>query len=469
MVIGSGSRPPSPAAAADVADDAPQVVPAAGGIRLETVLRHATDAVVLCDAEGRVLDGNDAADVALGAPCSSAEIAGVPLRDLLPDEVGDELALAYERLRAGEEITTVVVTTAGAVVRLHVGAVVHHDRLEGAVVVWRPGANGRLRPASRALGPAEELRRGIADQQLRLHYQPIVELAGARPVATEALVRWQHPHRGLIGPGQFISLAERAGLVVDLGAWVLREACRTAAAWVAETEPPLRVTVNLSAHQLKGDALVTSLREAMEETGCPPESLVLEVTETAVMADLGAAVRTLTALKDLGVGLAIDDFGTGYSSLLYLKKFPVDSIKIDRSFVAGLGRDPDDTAIVAATVALAHSVDVRCVAEGVETVEHLDLLRGMGCDFAQGFLFSQPLDLGQLQQWFDVHLPAQRQTVEAVSIGALPTAVRELLQEGASLHTIAAALNARGSRTGRGTRWSARTVARLIAHLDRDD
>ncbi|HWH29895.1 MAG TPA: EAL domain-containing protein [Mycobacteriales bacterium] len=463
MRSGSG-RPSSASATAP-----PEVVAAPGGIRLETVLRHASDAVVLCDADGRVLDGNDAADDALGARCRSPEVVGVPLADLLPEEVRGELTAAYERLRAGEEITTVVVASAGAVVRLHVGGVLHHDRLEGMVVVWRPGANGRLRPASRALGPAEELRRGVAEQQLRLHYQPIVELVGARPVATEALVRWQHPHRGLIGPGQFIGLAERAGLVVDLGAWVLREACRTAAAWLADTEPPLRVTVNLSAHQLRGDGLVTSLRQAMAETGCPAESLVLEVTETAVMADLAAAVRTLAELKELGVGLAIDDFGTGYSSLLYLKKFPVDSIKIDRTFVAGLGRDPDDTAIVAATVALAHSVDVRCVAEGVETVEHLDLLRGMGCDFAQGYLFSQPLDLASLREWFEVHLPAERPTVGAVAIGTLPAAVRDLLREGASLHTIAAALNGQGSRTARGTRWSARTVARLIAHLDSGD
>jgi hypothetical protein len=173
------------------------------------------------------------------------------------------------------------------------------------------------------------------------------------------------------------------------------------------------------------------------------------------------AVATLGAVKDLGVGLAIDDFGTGYSSLLYLKHFPVDSIKIDRSFVGGLGREADDTAIVAATVSLAHSVDVACVAEGVETVEHLDLLRDMGCDFAQGFLFSHPLPPADLPDWLELRRPAQ--TAVASSDQPLPPAVQALLAEGASLHTIAAALNAQGSRTDRGTRWGARSVAHLIA------
>jgi EAL domain-containing protein (putative c-di-GMP-specific phosphodiesterase class I) len=422
--------------------------------RLEAVLRHCSDAVVLLDAEARVTEWNRAAAVALGVD----DPAGQRLADLLPDDVRTDVDAAWRRLQAGEQLASV----AGSALRLQLGAVVHQGRLEGAAALWRAAPP---RAPAGGLALTEDLRRGIAEGELRLHYQPIVELTSARPVATEALVRWQHPLRGLVGPQHFIEFAERTGQVVPLGDWVLGEACRTAAGWVDSPlgpDRPLRVSVNLSGRQLQGDHLVTVLTEALDATGCPPGQLVLEVTETAVMADLSAAVRTLTALKDLGVGLAIDDFGTGYSSLLYLKHFPVDTIKIDRSFVAGLGRDADDTAIVAATVSLAHSVDVSCVAEGVETVEHLDLLRGMGCDFAQGFLFSRPLELAALDEWCAAHRRDAAEGPRRV-VDALPPAVTELLGQGASLHTIAAALNALGSRTERGTRWGARSVAHLIA------
>jgi EAL domain-containing protein (putative c-di-GMP-specific phosphodiesterase class I) len=433
------------------------------GWRLETVLRHCADAVALLDVDGRVVDWNEAAQRAFEQWGSEGRPEGRRLSDLLPGEARSEAASAWHLLQSGLELATATTTVGGQPFRLHLGGVAHHGRLQGVVAAWR-SVDPSERSADVAAGLAEDLRRGIAAGELRLHYQPIVELASARPVATEALVRWQHPQRGLLPPAQFIDFAERTGLVVGLGSWVLHSACRQAAAWDRTSATHIRpgyITVNLSARQLRGPELLGTLRDALDVTGCPPGRIVLEVTETAVMADLGAAVQTLTAVKDLGVGLAIDDFGTGYSSLLYLKHFPVDTIKVDRSFVAGLGREDDDTAIVAATVSLAHSVDVRCVAEGVETVEHLDLLRGMGCDYAQGFLFSRPLDQPDVEEWFDSHGGGSSDA--PLRSEALPQAVVSLLGEGASLHTIAAALNSQGGRTPKGTRWNARSVAHLIA------
>jgi EAL domain-containing protein (putative c-di-GMP-specific phosphodiesterase class I) len=428
------------------------------------LLRHCTGAVAVTDAQGRVTAWSPSVAAAArpGAPCPT-------IGDLLPIALRPVVEAAWPALAADAPVAPVVVDTAQGRLQLELEALRTPAGFAGVVASWGSAPDDVVHPREAdAGGVVGQLRRGIEDGELRLHYQPIVELTAARPIASEALVRWQHPHRGLVGPAEFIDVAERSGLVVPLGDWVLREACRTAAAWGADEEDderPVRVTVNLSARQLSDGSLVDSLRASLDETGCPAERLVFEVTETAVMSDLSTAVRTLTALKDLGVGLAIDDFGTGYSSLLYLKHFPVDSIKIDRSFVAGLGREADDSAIVAATISLAHSVDVRCVAEGVETVEHLDLLRAMGCDYAQGFLFSRPLELADLRDWFDAHLvPRGPSPRPAHSSPAIATVVTEMLASGASLHTIAAALNARGSRTDKGTRWSSRSIAHLVAH-----
>jgi EAL domain-containing protein (putative c-di-GMP-specific phosphodiesterase class I) len=387
------------------------------------------------------------------------------VRDALPESLHGRLGDVWSDLLSGAPVTL----AAGVDdVDADLAAVRHLGHVEAVVVRLRQssrhddassGADATAGGAGDLL--SADLRAALLHGDLRVHYQPIVALDDARPVGSEALVRWQHPHRGLVGPVDFIEMAERSGLVVPVGAWVLHEACRTAAA-DDDMRRPLTVTVNLSARQLADPSLFATVRGALDETGCPPERLVFEVTETAVMADLAATVATLTALKAIGVGLAIDDFGTGYSSLLYLKHFPVDAIKIDRTFVAGMGRDPDDTAIVAATISLAHAVNVRCVAEGVETVEHLDLLRRMECDYAQGFLFSRPLELQALRTWFDTHLPRRQHDAVTAVPEPIATPVRELLERGASLHTIAAALNASGSRTAKGTRWTSRTVAHVI-------
>ena len=249
----------------------------------------------------------------------------------------------------------------------------------------RPAGWTILAGSAGGAAPAPELRRALDQRELRLHYQPVLGLEDGAVDGVEALVRWQHPERGLLPPSQFIPLAEATGLVIELGTWALHTACEAAARWQAAGRP-LSVGVNLSPRQVAVPGFEEVVRRVLDGTGAAPERLVLEVTESALM-DSVTALDTLQALHALGVQLALDDFGTGYSSFTYLKRFPVDALKIDRSFVAGLGRDADDEAIVASVVSLGRSVGKSVVAEGVETPGQLRTLRRLGVDRAQGFLW----------------------------------------------------------------------------------
>jgi predicted signal transduction protein with EAL and GGDEF domain len=236
------------------------------------------------------------------------------------------------------------------------------------------------------------LRHALAREELRLAYQPEVSLATGSIVAVEALLRWDHPEHGLVSPAKFIPIAEQSGLIVPIGAWVVREACRTAAGWRRETGiEDLTIAVNLSPRQLGAVDLVDTVREALEEADLPPSSLCLEVTETALMSDMDTALAALGRLKALGVRLAVDDFGIGYSSLMHLKRLlPVDVLKIDKSFVDGVIERPADRAIVEAVVSLAGALGVEAIAEGVESAGQADVLRALHCGFAQGFHFARP-------------------------------------------------------------------------------
>lgn len=238
-----------------------------------------------------------------------------------------------------------------------------------------------------------DLRRAIERGEFRVHYQPEVSLKTGEVVGFEALVRWEHPEQGLISPARFIPVAEETGMIVPIGRWVLEEACRQAKEWREQRPngPPLVMSVNLSARQFGHPDLVRDVAHTLGETGLDPGCLVLEITESAVMEDARSTIDTLKELKSLGVSLAIDDFGTGYSSLSYLRRFPVDYLKIDRSFVDGLGEHPEDTVLVSGIVDLANALGLKVVAEGVETEEQLALLRKMGCDLAQGYRFARPL------------------------------------------------------------------------------
>ncbi|HET8628398.1 MAG TPA: EAL domain-containing protein [Thermomicrobiales bacterium] len=238
-----------------------------------------------------------------------------------------------------------------------------------------------------------ELRRALEREEFVVHYQPKVALATGRLEGVEALVRWQHPERGLLPPAAFIALAEETGLIRPLGRWVLVEACRQARAWQARhpAGPPLVMAVNLTAPQFQQPHLAADIAAILAETGLPPHLLQLEITESVLMDDAAATLATLGALKRLGVQLAIDDFGTGYSSLAYLKRFPVDWLKVDRRFVEGLGTDAEDTAIVQAVVNLAAALKLAVTAEGVETADQVARLQALGCALGQGFYFARPL------------------------------------------------------------------------------
>jgi diguanylate cyclase (GGDEF)-like protein len=234
------------------------------------------------------------------------------------------------------------------------------------------------------------LRSAIANRELCLHYQPIVNFDGWEVTAAEALLRWDHPERGAISPSEFIPLAEESGLILPLGRFVLGEACRQLAEWRAAGRDQLRVTVNLSARQFADPGLIDIVAESLAQAGLPADALWLEITESVLMEEVEATAETLYALKRLGVHLAVDDFGTGYSSLSYLKRFPVDLLKIDRSFVDGLGTDPEDGAIVLAIVSLARALRLGVVAEGVEHFHQLEALHRLECDGVQGFLLARP-------------------------------------------------------------------------------
>jgi EAL domain-containing protein (putative c-di-GMP-specific phosphodiesterase class I) len=333
-----------------------------------------------------------------------------------------------------------------------------------------------------------ELRGAAGRGELELHYQPVVRVTTGQVVGVEALVRWRHPSRGMLPPNQFIPVAEETGLIAEIDNWTIRHACATAAAWRRSgTTADLQVMVNLSAREVGDGDLAARVRAALDDAGLPPAALAVELTETAVMLDQAGTSRSLAQLAEMGVQIAIDDFGTGYSSLLYLKQFPVDKLKVDRTFVQDLGHDDDDRAIVASLVSLAAAVNAVIVAEGVETHEQLDIVGELGCDLAQGYLWSPAVsgdDIPDLVERLNSrpvfalrltqpHVPEASPGRPSSAATLLPDGDRnrvaaqilQLHHAGASLQTIAAALNRDGSRTARGTEWRAATVAHVVRAL----
>jgi diguanylate cyclase len=240
--------------------------------------------------------------------------------------------------------------------------------------------------AVRRMETENALHRALDRGEFVMHYQPIVQMATGALHGVEALARWQHPQRGLVMPGEFIEAAEETGLIIALGAWAFEAACRQSALWGGD----ISMAVNLSARQCTHPDLAGTFGEILRRTGADPASVCLEITETALMEDVEVSTATLTALKELGLTLALDDFGTGYSSLRALQHFPVDVVKIDRSFIAPIEHDPQEAAIVAAVISLSHALGLRTVAEGIESVPQVDRLRALGCDLAQGFYFARP-------------------------------------------------------------------------------
>ncbi|MEW6367601.1 MAG: EAL domain-containing protein [Acidobacteriota bacterium] len=245
--------------------------------------------------------------------------------------------------------------------------------------------------AAERLWMESALRKAMDNCELALHYQPKVDIASGRVVGMEALLRWVHPEKGNVSPGRFVPLAEETGLIVRLGEWVIRTACAQTKAWIEQGLPPVRIAVNLSVHQLKGRDVVEMLRTLLHETRLSPQYLEIEITESEIMRNAEENIRLLRALKDMGLGISIDDFGTGYSSLSYLRRFPIDTLKIDASFVSDITTEPENAAIASAIIALGHSLNMKVIAEGVETESQLGFLYKRGCDQIQGYYFSKAL------------------------------------------------------------------------------
>lgn len=335
----------------------------------------------------------------------------------------------------------------------------------GSPAELREGAQSRRRIEA-------EMRQALTDHQFMVHYQPVVDLRRGQVRGVEALVRWLHPE-GLRMPDSFIPVAESSGLIVPLGAWVLNEACRQAVAWQREGLE-LDVAVNLSARQLSHPNIVATVGDALTTSGLQPDRLMLEVTESAMLEDAEAALVVLSEIANLGATIAIDDFGTGYSSLLYLKRYPVRALKVDRSFVSGMTASNEDRAIVTSVVSLAAAVGSVSVAEGVETQEQHAALRAMGCDYAQGYLFGKPVAASEIAlavaRCSELLLDTPAEKTAAASVA--PTLIIEqfvfdritqMHHAGASLHTIAAALNREEAPHPGARRWHSTTVAQIIA------
>jgi diguanylate cyclase (GGDEF)-like protein/PAS domain S-box-containing protein len=270
---------------------------------------------------------------------------------------------------------------------------------KGRFELFHPGMHEE---AVHRIETSAELRRGIEDRQFEVFYQPIIDVRTTNVIGAEALVRWHHPTRGLVGPAEFIPIAESTGLIVPLGKWVLSEACRQAESWRNSgiTDERFHISVNLSARQLQDPAILDDVGAAIRDSGLPPAFVVLEVTESVIMHDLPTALFRLCALKDLGLQLAVDDFGTGYSSLSYLRNFPMDIVKIDKSFVDRITLDPEGAAMVRGVIDLSSALGLATIAEGVEYPDQLALLRELGCNSVQGYMFAKPMPSEEFAETF---------------------------------------------------------------------
>jgi diguanylate cyclase (GGDEF)-like protein len=275
-----------------------------------------------------------------------------------------------------------------------------------------------------SLGLETNLRRAVEENELITYYQPIFDLASGRAVAFEALVRWQHPRLGLLLPVDFIGLAEDTGLIIEIGELVMRQACRELHQWQLQGRRQLRVAVNISARQILESDFTDTLISALAEAQIDPQSLEIEITETSIMEHSESAIRILNDIRRLGVRVSIDDFGTGYSSLSYLKHLPIDTVKLDRSFVSGATSNPKDAALVMAVVTLAHSFNLRVVAEGIETQEQLQFLRLLRCEEGQGFLLGRPAKPEDLN-WAKLLGPRKQNVVSNSWSPVMPLAVNE--------------------------------------------
>jgi predicted signal transduction protein with EAL and GGDEF domain len=285
-------------------------------------------------------------------------------------------------------------------------AALHQAKVKGRGVLrfFSPEMSAR---AKDRLSLEADLRRALDQDEFCLHYQPQVDLVSGKIVGLEALVRWNNPQRGMVAPGAFIPLAEECGLIVALGDWVLKTACRQIKQWTDAGLAPRQTAVNISAVQLSRGHLLDSVKSALDEAGISPTKLELEITESFVMADHERAFKSLADIKALGVRLSIDDFGTGYSSLAYLQQLRVHKLKVDMSFVRDMMRNSGNASIVRAVIALGHSLGLEVIAEGVEEQDQMKFLRSLECDVMQGYLVSRPLPADEITQFLSSYTPSK--------------------------------------------------------------
>lgn len=374
--------------------------------------------------------GHDVGDDLL---CQIADRIRSVLRpsDLVARLGGDEFVVLFDgveserhALAVGRRVTEIIetepmdlpsgelsVTISAGVALSHAGTPPTRLMREADAAMYRAKELGRARlelydddlrrRVAERVALADELSRAMAQNAIALHYQPFVSLRTGQVTGMEALARWNHPTRGPLPPNEFIGLAEQTGLIDQLGPVLLRQACAHAQGWEAEVAQAPRLHVNISGRQLTDDQLPFTVRTALAETGLEPARLCLEITESDLQGDTEVTVAALLRLKEIGIALAIDDFGTGFSSLPHLRRFPVDLLKVDRSFIDGLGPDPEDSAIAAAIVSLAHNLEIEAVAEGVETIEQVSELQALGCDAAQGYLFARPMAATEVIPYLD--------------------------------------------------------------------
>ncbi|MFI4890088.1 MAG: putative bifunctional diguanylate cyclase/phosphodiesterase [Steroidobacterales bacterium] len=361
----------------------------AGDQLLQEVARRLTSVVRNIDTVARI--GGDEFVIVLSPPANAADAEDVARRALEtmqpPVEIGGisihaspSIGIAYFPADA----TTVQSLIAHADAAMYAAKQVGRNKVQS----YAPGMNAGTQEKVRL---ESELHTALAMQQFELHFQPKIDIRTGAVNSAEALVRWRHPQRGLIPPANFIPLAEECGLIGRIGDWVVREACRQGRAWQDDGLPRLRIAVNLSASQFRARYLVETIRSALADANFEPRSLEVEITESTVMSDPEESIRTLERLSEMGVLISVDDFGTGYSSMGYLRRLPIDKLKIDRSFINEITARADDASIVQAIVSLAHSLNLKVIAEGVETTAQLDFLKSIGCDQYQGYHFSQPL------------------------------------------------------------------------------
>jgi diguanylate cyclase (GGDEF)-like protein len=333
--------------------------------------------------------------------------------DASPALVAERLLDALKQpFKLGPEGETTVTIGASIGIALGDGATAGSLLRDADIAMYRAKWDGRNRYAMYETGMQDvvqermelemDLREALERREFFLAYQPTLDLADMRPTGVEALIRWKHPVRGVVQPNSFIPLLEETGLISEVGRWVLAESCRQGAEWLAAGHE-VSMAVNVSGRQLDSDQLIDDIREALAGAGMPPDRLTIEITETTLMRDVEETARRLSAIKDLGVRIAIDDFGTGYSSLAHLQRFPVDALKIDRSFVSGLSRNKEGETLIQTLVQLGKALSIKTFAEGIEQQHELALLREQDCDNGQGFLFARPLDPAEAELFLRDH------------------------------------------------------------------